>query len=144
MEREVASTVHLGAMLILLGALLSLIFFTVYVGNNTGDKAVQEAANIQSKVGSGELDGLANYKDSVMPKVSIYYILSKEYDSVCELVYDGHDYKIKETGLWDCGESKTFDRPCDILDYYGLNGKATVTVKLLSNSLYSVEIQSIV
>ena len=144
MEREVASTIHLAVMLILMAALLSIVLYTVYIGNQAKNDAISKASDITIKMDNGELDSLSNSSDNIMPKASIYYIVAKEYNNVIKLSIDGQLFTVDSDSRWESeGINDKFMYPEDVIRYYGLGGKAKVNVIANKSGLYEVSIQSI-
>lgn len=152
MDREVSSAVQLGVTLMVLSALISLIMYTVYIGNTLKADVVDNTISIQTSVETGQLNSLSNGESVIMPTASIYYILTKEYSGVSEVLYpyvsatNYKRYKVNSKGYWTlngAGTSGKYLFPADILEDAGLAGKVKVTVDRLGGGMYSVHISNI-
>lgn len=74
MEREVSIVVEIGVGLIALAALISIIWFTIYLGNDIADNVAIEASELSSDVSVGELDELCD-EENIMPAASVYGLI---------------------------------------------------------------------
>ena len=74
MEREVSIVVEIGVGLIALAALISIIWFTIYLGNDLADDVAIEASELTSDVTVGELEELCN-EENIMPAASVYGLI---------------------------------------------------------------------
>lgn len=63
--------VEIGASLMALAALISIIWFTIYLGNDMADNVTIEASELTNEITVGELEGLCN-EENIMPAASVY------------------------------------------------------------------------
>lgn len=154
MDKEVSNVVHLSVTLMLLSALITLVMYTVNVGNNFKSESAEKMVSIASDTSTGQLNSLAGGETKVMPKASIYYILSKEYVGINSLYYTfkntegiivGGWYTRNKNGYWaveGVAESKyVYISPENIINENSLDGKVSVIVERVSSGIFNIIIK---
>ena len=76
MEREVAESVNIAVAMVAIAALLGIIAFTVFLGNEVKTGSVENAIEIADSVASSYFNDIAG-KDTVLPSAAAYAILNK-------------------------------------------------------------------
>lgn len=95
MEREVSIVVEISIVLVAISALLSIIFFTVYVGNDIKADATSSISDIKNEISVNYVKGLANGEiDNEMPSATAYNILTTYSDVIVESA-NGYDGEIR-------------------------------------------------
>ena len=80
MEREVSHAIELGAVMMAIAALLSIVWFTVFMGRGLANDMTVEASNIAGQVSVVALDEIEAKGGEEMPAAAAYSII-KTYDS---------------------------------------------------------------
>ncbi len=83
MDREISTATNIAVAVIAMAALLSIVMFTVYVGNQVKNDAIEQAVAIQESISSGVFESLL-YKDSEMPTAAAYGLLQIGIDVLTE------------------------------------------------------------
>lgn len=148
MEREVSSAVQLSVMIIAVSVLISLVMYTIILGNEFKTSVYEGGSTLVTELNSSGLRSLADRNGQLMAKASIYSILCREHDYVSELHYT----KLNSLGLIESTERLKPDKqglwggkyvyPEDVLSS-SLSGKAKVVVSSTSTSGYRVEITDV-
>lgn len=148
MDREVNTTVRMSTELMALAALIGIIAFTVFTGNEIKVNVTDKATVVQTDLELGQLQSLAQAETTIMPKASIYYILSKQYYGVSSLTYKNkfgvtEVYKLNSNGYWSLNGVFTTNKdqwymPASILSEKRLEGKVAVTVTRINSESYSI------
>ena len=86
MEREVSLSIHIGVMLIMLAALISIVWYTVRMGRSVEDLGYSSGSKIVSTVESSQLNSIKGTTVTI-PKVAAYNIITKENSCVTKLIY---------------------------------------------------------
>ena len=74
MEREISVAVEIGVTLIALSVVISIIWFTVYLGNTMANDVTIEASDIVASNEVGSLEELCD-TNTVMPTSAVYSLL---------------------------------------------------------------------
>lgn len=147
MEREVAQSVNLSVKLLAIAALLSIVMFTVSIGNTFKSDIVEEAVHINGSLETGQLSTLSVGGMKVMPKVSMYYILYNEHMAISSFKYNNIEYKILSDGYWtpkDSSNGKTkYATLADIIKKDGLGGKVGVDITKLDSNNYTLVMKDV-
>ena len=117
MEREVSLTVEISVALVAICAVISIIWFTVYLGNDVANQSSETASEIVATMESTVLEELSSKNEVIMPSAAIYNVLRTYSNAVPEF-----ECKI-------CGGDAvdlTVENPCIITH---LEGKVHVLVK---------------
>jgi len=117
MEREVSLTVEISVALVAICAVISIIWFTVYLGNDVANQASETGSDIVATMESSVLEELSGKNEVIMPSAAIYNVLKTYSNAVPEF-----ECKICGGGVVDL----TDDNPCVIKH---LEGKVHVLVK---------------
>lgn len=75
MEREVSLTVEISVALVAICAVISIIWFTVYLGNDVANQSSETASEIIATMESTVLEELSGEGEIIMPSASIYNVL---------------------------------------------------------------------
>jgi len=146
MEREVAQSVYIGVTMMALAIVISLVMFTVYIGNDVKKDAIDKAVAIGSCVSVAQLSSL-NGRAEIMPKASAYVIIAKEYRGIKKFIYDGIEYLVNSKGYWtEDGYDYADDMYpyiIDIIDKQGIEGKAEMIVSKLAEGKFNVILNSV-
>lgn len=130
MEREVSLTVEISVALVAICAVISIIWFTVYLGNDVANQSSETASEIVATMESTVLEELSGEGDIIMPSASIYNVLRTYSNAIPEF-----HCKI-------CGGAPlnlTTDNPCIITH---LEGKVHVLVQDRAYGGYKVTISN--
>lgn len=117
MEREVSLTVEISVALVAICAVISIIWFTVYLGNDVANQSSETASEIVATMESTVLEELSGKNEVIMPSAAIYNVLRTYSNAVPEFVCE------------ICGEDPvdlSLKNPCIITH---LTGKVHVLVK---------------
>ena len=127
MEREISITVEIAVALIAVSALLGIVFFTVFMGNDISNSVSMEASNLITIAEAGSLDELVG-NNSIMPASAAYSLLRSRGSLIADYnCHIGHD--VLNINLSD-NES-----PC-ILKH--LTGKISLETEFLNTGWYKV------
>ena len=156
MEKEVSSAVNLSVMLIAMTVVLSMVMYTVYVGNGLKSYLIEDAVQMQEGIATGQLNSLSGGDPKIMPKSSIYYILTKEYTGVRSLYYEYEDadgnamggmHTVNGKGYWAVDGSITAEKqflfPADAINENSLDGKVLVDIERLDRGQYNITITDV-
>lgn len=150
MDREISKYVEIAVAMIAISVVITLVMFTVHIGDELKLSLVTQAVDIEIGVSTGQLDSIAGGHIKVMPKASIYYIIAKEYKGVRWLEYNGVVYKANREGYWTkngevsfYGDNKRYILPIDILDEDPPDGKVAVLVERVGRGVYDVKIDNV-
>ena len=145
MEREVSSALSLAAALIAMSLVITLVMYTVTLGNSVKEDAYEFGAQVEVGLGSGQLNSLNGKDKQIMTKAAIYALISQEHSAVGSLTFDGAKIIPSNTGKWVIENggalSPEYIFPEDILAE-DLGGKVIVTVTKSKSSLYDVVINT--
>ena len=145
MDREISSAISLAASLMAMALVITLVMFTVSLGQGVKEDAYEYGAQVETGLNSGQLSSLNGKTDKIMTKAAIYALLSQEHDAVNTLTFDGARVIAGESGRWfiengdPTGPEYIFRE--DILAE-DLGGKVIVTVTKTPSSLYDVVVQT--
>lgn len=84
MEREISSAAWLGVSMMSLAAFMSIVIWTVAVGNNTKGQAIEFGSDLAYTMESGEMANLANACTD-MSMAAAYNILTRNYNNVTQI-----------------------------------------------------------
>ena len=129
MEREVSSTVRMGAVLLAVSALLSIVMFTVYLGRDIGRDSIDTTNRIVSEVENGTLEDMIGLRNE-MPMATAYGILRTYGDFI---PYVECDFYGQITNLVE-------DSPCLIKHPDGISGKVYLEVTSPYKGEYNIVI----
>ena len=148
MESEVSDSVKLAVMLVAVSALISIVWFTVSMGNNLKINSYNELSKIESGMKICQVASL-NHKDPVvMPKAAVYNILAKESAAIKSVQYTDIDGKVSNIEYKnDCWQS-TGEINCEYALLYemvenDLRGKAEVYTEKVDAESYIMYIQDL-
>ena len=86
MEKETSGMLTLAATLLLVSAVLSIVMFTVWIGQTIRADFIESATDTQNLLSTGQLRSLA----VVMPKATAYALLTQDSKGVKSLTIDGY------------------------------------------------------
>lgn len=81
MEREVSSMSHLAVAMVSVSLVLSLVWFTIFLGDSIRADAYAKAVDIQEGITSGNLQTLT-YTPSDMPAAAAYSIIESNFNNI--------------------------------------------------------------
>lgn len=152
MEREVGDSLQIGIMLILISVLISIVWFTVSLGLGMENSTEMTYARMDNQIQNSQLDSMRGVNSIIMPKASIYSIISQESNNVCKLTYEfanGKVYVITKSSEddWECKNGVTLikrfkfvqDALSDKTTEY-VTGKVEVSVEKNDLGLYEIDI----
>lgn len=156
MEREVSSAVSLATSLIAMSIVITLVMYTVIIGNNFKESVFEGSAQIQTELSSGQLNSLCGGDIKIMPKAAIYAILAQEHSSINSLTYTKMTdlasgavtivtMEPASNGRWSDkhgGIDTEFVYPEDVMSNE-LNGKVTVEVEKNSYGTFDIIVKDI-
>ena len=85
MDREVSLTVEISVALVAICAVISIIWFTVYLGNDVANQSSETASDIVATMESTVLEELVGEDEVIMPSAAIYNVLKTYGNAVPEL-----------------------------------------------------------
>lgn len=149
MDREVSMTVHLAVAMLSMSIVLSIVMGTVFIGNQLKADIIDDMVTTQNAIETGQLRELSTSGTMIMPRASIYSIVTKEKGAIIRVGIDGVDYTTDGDGRWVSRgdvldpnyDSNRYVFPEDII-LKTLEGKVEVFVDRNSYGLYSVYITS--
>ena len=89
MEKETSGMLTLAATLLLVSAVLSIVMFTVWIGQTIRADFIESATDTQNLLSTGQLRSLAGRDPVVMPKATAYVLLTQDSKGVKSLTIDG-------------------------------------------------------
>lgn len=156
MEREVSSAVSLATTLIAMSIVITLVMYTVIIGNGFKENIFESTAQIQTQLSSGQLNSLCNGDTKIMPKAAIYSILAQEHNAINSLTYTKRTdlasgattivtMEPASNGRWSDkygAIDSEFVYPEDVMSNE-LTGKVTVEVEKNSYGTYDITVRDI-
>jgi hypothetical protein len=129
LEREVSSTVRIGAVLLAISALLSIVMFTVYLGRDIATDSIDTTNRMVSDVEHGVLEDMVGLRNE-MPMSAAYSLLRTH----------GNFIPVVECDI--CGQTTNLieDTPCLIKHSDGLSGKVFLEVESPFTGEYNITI----
>lgn len=95
MEKEVSESISMGVALMALAALLSIVFFTVYLGNGIKAGAGNQLSDVKNEISIDYVTALASGEvDNDMPTATAYNIF-RTYDKVILETGNGYDGTVR-------------------------------------------------
>lgn len=157
MEKEVSAVINVSVMLITLAVLISIVIVTVSVGNSIKVQTGEIADRLEIDLRNGELNSLIVGDVILVPKASVYNILSSGDNGVISMTIDGVKYGVNNNGHWAKYKDATtvatdeeanasyggwFGSAASTLKSTGLTGKVYLTVTSDDAGTYELTIIS--
>lgn len=156
MEREVSSVVSLATSLIAISVVITIVMYTVIIGNGLKEGIFEGTAQVQTQMSNGQLNSLSGGETKVMPKATIYAILSQEHSAINSITYtktmdivSGAEKEVVitpvESGNWGDSTGNIISEyifPEDVMASE-LSGKVTVEVEKNKYGTYDVTVRNI-
>lgn len=123
MDREVSLTVEISVALVAICAVISIIWFTVYLGNDVANQASETGSDIVATMESSVLEELSGEDEIIMPSAAVYNVLKTYGNAIPEFycIHCGANPNNVNTSV-----DLTVKNPC-IIEH--LSGKVHVLVK---------------
>ena len=99
MEKETSGMLTLAATLLLVSAVLSIVMFTVWIGQTIRADFIESATDTQNLLSTGQLRSLAGRDPVVMPKATAYALLTQDSKGVIESDPGYYDIIITEINI---------------------------------------------
>lgn len=145
MEREISVTVEIAVALIAISALLGIVFFTVFMGNDMSNSVSMEASNLITIAEAGSIDELVG-NNNIMPASGAYSLIRSRSSLIAEYRCSvGHKIGYCPDGKNGFGDDYEKDlvnlsagtSPC-ILKH--LTGKISLQVEFLNTGWYRLTV----
>lgn len=156
MEREVSDSIKISITLLLMAALISIVWFTVRIGNNIKNDTFESSSNLAANMESSQLNSIKYKEGLVVPKVSVYNLINQESSVVTKVIYitstkNGDKYELTYNGeKWEAelgGIKYTYSFAQDILADTrfngGLTGRSEVYAEPNGDNTYTVSVTDI-
>lgn len=95
MDREISEAVMLSVKLIAVSIVIGLVLMQVTFGNQIKDGALVQVADVQQTLDTGTLDSISGATGQIVPLISIYEIVYREYTGIEKFELDGEIYEQK-------------------------------------------------
>ena len=148
MHQETSDALRISIMLILAAALISMVWYTVVIGNNVKVSSYEKGIEIAQDLSGSQLDSIKYIEDLVMPKAAVYNLISQEYKCVNSISYTGLDNKTTYvqfgSSKWEAKDAfgtviNEFNFPQDVLAEH-LSGKSMIYVEPAKNNTFNIKI----
>lgn len=139
MEKEVSTVVTLSIMLIAMAVVLSIVWFTVFLGRDMSQNVSYEASNMVAETSVGAIEELVG-KESVEMPTSAAYSLIRTYGSYIESFYC-HDEE--NCYLFDDEAVEQFPYKYDVCLQSHLNGKVKLTATVTETGGYRIDVSPV-
>jgi hypothetical protein len=128
-EREVSITIEIAVALIAVSALLAIVFFTVFMGNDMSNSVSLEASNLITVAEAGSIDELVG-NNNIMPASGAYSLIRSRSGLIADYNCNiGHTVSKSNLSMGDS--------PC-ILKH--LTGKISLQVDFLDTGWYKLTV----
>lgn len=128
MEKEISTSVHISVALILISAVCGIVIYTIIVGNQMKQEAIDKATDMQVGVSTSQLSSLAG-TTKIIPKAAAFAIIVQEEQGIRKLTYNTI-------------ESDPFDPARELAK--SLDGKVEITVSKVEKGYYDIIIKDYV